>query len=116
MRLLADDGPSVRNHLQNPGADEILFLQTGTAEVHLGNSVRRVHGGATIFTPANTCIAARNIGSDDIRLIFVFSAPRFEEFMRDESLREGQRVTPLSKAEDLEIQKKHSHAVIYQEE
>ena len=33
--------------------------------------------------------------------------------MRAESVREGERNTPLSKAEDEEIMKKHAHAVIY---
>jgi quercetin dioxygenase-like cupin family protein len=99
---------------RHPGADEILFLQTGTAEVHLGNSTRVVHGGATVFIPANTWISVSNIGSDVISLAFVFSAPGFEEFMRDASVREGEKNVPLSKSEDEEIQKKHSHAVIYQ--
>jgi quercetin dioxygenase-like cupin family protein len=39
---------------KHPGADEILFLQRGTARVHLGDAVRDVHAGATIFIPANT--------------------------------------------------------------
>jgi hypothetical protein len=46
-------------------------------------------------------------------LIAVFSAPGFEEYMRAESVREGEKVVPLSKAEDEEIMKKYSHAVIY---
>lgn len=108
-----DPGQQIETH-SHPAADEILFVQTGTAEVHLGSSVRKVHGGATVFIPANTSIAARNISSDSIHLIFVFSAPGFEEFMREESVREGEKVTPLSKAEDAEIQKKHAHAVVYQ--
>jgi quercetin dioxygenase-like cupin family protein len=99
---------------RHPGADEILFLQTGTAEVHLGSSMRMVHGGATVFIPANTWISVSNIGSDVISLAFVFSAPGFEEFMRDASVREGEKNIPLSKSEDEEIQRKHSHAVIYQ--
>ncbi len=49
-----------------------------------------------------------------MHLTFVFSAPGFAEFMRDESLREGEKNVPRSKAEDDEIQKKHLHAVIYQ--
>jgi hypothetical protein len=37
-----------------------------------------------------------------------------EDFMRAESVREGDKIVPLSKSEDEEILKKHSHAVIYQ--
>jgi len=45
----------------------------------------------------------------------VFSAPGFEEFMRAESVREGEKSIPLTKAEDAAILAKHAHAVIYKE-
>lgn len=100
---------------RHPDADEILFLQTGTARVHLGDTVRDVHAGATVFIPANTWIAVSNIGSDAIEVLSVFSAPGFEEYMRAGSVREGEKNVPLSPAEDEAIQKQHSHAVIYKE-
>lgn len=99
---------------RHPGADEILFLQTGTAEVHLGDKVRTAHGGATVFIPAGTWISLTNTGSDVIDLEAVFSAPGFEEFMRAESVPEGEKVLPLSRAEDEAIQRKYTHAVAYQ--
>ena len=98
---------------RHPGADEILFLQNGTARVTLADSSKEVHGGATVFIPANTWISMTNIGSESIHFVFIFSAPGFEEYMRAESVREGEKNTPLSKAEDEEIMKKHAHAVIY---
>ena len=106
-------GGKVGRH-RHPGSDEILYLQNGTARVTLGDMVREVHGGATVFIPANTHIAVTNIGRDAISMVYVFSAPGFEEFMRAESVREGQKLTPISKAEDDEIAKKHTHAVIYE--
>jgi quercetin dioxygenase-like cupin family protein len=105
-------GKEIVTH-RHPDADEILYLQTGTARVQLGNLVRVVHAGATIFIPANTRIAVSNIGSEVISVLSVFSAPGFEEFMRAGSVREGEKNVPLSPAEDAEIQKRHSHAVIY---
>ena len=107
-------GASIDRH-RHPGADEILFLQNGSARVSLGDRTRDVHGGATVFIPANTWIAVTNIGTDAVSLVFVFSAPGFEDYMRAESVPEGQKVTPLSKAEDAEIMKEHAHAVIYAE-
>jgi quercetin dioxygenase-like cupin family protein len=98
---------------RHPGADEILFLQNGTAKVSLADSSREVHGGATVFIPANTWISMTNIGSESIHFVFIFSAPGFEEYMRAESVREGEKNIPLSKAEDEEIMRKHAHAVIY---
>ncbi len=107
-------GEKIERH-RHPGSDEILLLQTGTARVSLGDMVKEVHGGTTVFIPANTWIAVTNIGTDAISLVFVFSAPGFEDFMRAESVPEGQKITPLSKAEDARIMKGHAHAVIYAE-
>ena len=41
--------------------------------------------------------------------------PRFDDFMRAESVPDGQKITPLTKAEDAEIMREHAHAVIYAE-
>jgi len=100
---------------RHPGSDEILFLQNGSAKVTLGDTVREVHGGATVFIPAGTWISVVNTGSEVIHLLFVFAAPGFEEFMRAESVPEGEKVLPLTKAEDAAILEKHKHAVIYKE-
>ncbi len=100
---------------RHPGSDEILFLQNGLAKVNLGDTVREVHGGATGFIPAGTWISAVNTGKEAIHAIYVFSAPGFDEFMRAESVREGERIVPLTKAEDAALLAKHAHAVIYKE-
>lgn len=100
---------------RHPGSDEILFLQNGLAKVSLGDEVREVHGGAILFIPAGTWISAVNIGKEAIHAVSIFSAPGFEEFMRAESVREGEKAIPLTKAEDAAILAKHAHAVIYKE-
>jgi quercetin dioxygenase-like cupin family protein len=106
-------GKSIETH-RHPGADEILFLQTGTARVRLGGAKRDVHGGATVFIPANTWVSVDNIGPDPIALTFVFSAPGFEEFLRATSARAGEKNIPLSQVEEDQIEKNYSHCVIYQ--
>jgi quercetin dioxygenase-like cupin family protein len=100
---------------RHPGSDEILYLLNGTARVHLGDAVRVVHGGATVFIPANTWISVDNIGSEVMSSVAVFSAPGFEEFMRATSAREGEKNVPLTDAENAAIEKMHSHDVIYKE-
>jgi quercetin dioxygenase-like cupin family protein len=81
---------------RHPNADEILFLQSGTARVRLGDSVRDVHAGSTVYVPAGTWISVSNIGKDDISLVSVFSATGFEDFMRAGSAREGEKNVPMS--------------------
>jgi quercetin dioxygenase-like cupin family protein len=100
---------------RHPGSDEILFLQNGSAKVSLGDKTRDVHGGATVFIPAGTWISAANTGKEAIHAVFIFSAPGFDDFMRAESVREGEKVVALTKAEDAAILTKHAHAVIYKE-
>src|SRR6202050_363037 len=107
-------GGEISTH-RHPGADEILFLQSGTARVHLGDAVRDVHAGTTVFIPANTWISVSNIGSDTISAVGIFSAPGFEDYMRAGSVREGEKNVPLTEAEDAAIGKLHSHDVIYKE-
>jgi len=107
-------GGAIEAH-RHPGSDEILYLLNGTARVHLGDAVRVVHGGATVFIPANTWISVENIGSEVMSGVAVFSAPGFEEFMRATSAREGEKNIPLTKSENAAIEKAHSHDVIYKE-
>ena len=99
---------------RHPASDEILFLQNGLARVTLANTVKDVHGGATVFVPAGTWVSVVNRGTVALQLAFVFSAPGFEEFMRAESARDGEKIVPLSKAEDAAILAQHAHVVVYQ--
>lgn len=107
-------GATIDRH-KHPGADEILFLQNGRARVSLGDRTEKVHGGATVFIPANTWISVTNIGTAAIRCVFVFSAPGFDDYMRAESVPAGAKVTPLTKAEDAQIAREYASAVVYAE-
>ncbi len=100
---------------RHPGSDEILLLQNGQAKVTVGTLTREVHAGATVFIPADTWISVVNTGTEAIHMVFLFSAPGFEDFMRAESVREGERATPLTKAEDAAILARHAHAVVYKQ-
>ena len=107
-------GGRIESH-HHPHADEILYLQNGSARVGVADVVRNVHGATTVFYPAGTEISVENTGKEPIHLLFVFSAPGFEEFMRAESVRDGEKALPLSRAEDAAIMAKHRNVVIYRE-
>jgi uncharacterized RmlC-like cupin family protein len=59
--------------------DEILLIQSGTAHVWLGDR-----------------ISLKNIGTEPVSLVFVFSAPGFEETMRCNSVPANEKPTPLT--------------------
>lgn len=79
--------------------DEILLVQTGTAHVTLNDREYEVHAGGTVFFPAQTWVSLKNIGKDSISLVFIFSAPGFEENMRCSSVPSGQTTPPITTEE-----------------
>ena len=84
--------PKHRHLLQ----DEILLIQSGTAQVRLGDQERELHSGGLVFIPANTWISATNTGTEPIALTFVFSAPGFDDTMRCNSVPAGETPTPIT--------------------
>lgn len=76
--------------------DEILLIQTGTAHVTLNDKEYDVHAGGTVYLPAETWVSLKNTGKDSIDLVFVFSAPGFEENMRCSSVLAGQPAPPIN--------------------
>ena len=105
-------GNSIDTH-RHAHADEILYLESGTARVQLGDLVKEVHGGSTVFIPSGTWISVSNIGKENIGLVCIFSAPGFEEWIRDTSVREGEKKVPISQAEEDALEKKYSHVVLF---
>jgi len=77
------------------GQDEILFLQTGNARVSLNDHDYDVHAGGMVFFPLNTWVSLRNAAVAPIELIFIFSAPGFDQYMRCTSVPEGEPAPPI---------------------
>jgi quercetin dioxygenase-like cupin family protein len=95
------------------GQDEILYIERGTVHVHLGGQERDLHAGGTAFIPAHTWVSVKNAGPETVSVVFVFSAPGFENYMRCDSALPNEKLTPLS----LEEQKACGHEghVIYKD-
>lgn len=95
------------------GQDEILYIEKGTVHVHLGDLERDLHTGGTVFIPAYTWVSVKNAGDETASVVFVFSAPGFENYMRCDSVLPDEKVAPLSP----EGQKKCGHQghVIYKD-
>ena len=88
-------------------ADEILFVHRGSGMASLNGRTARVTAGATIYIPRNVTVGLVNDGNEPLGVTFTFSKPGFEELMRDNSVPEGQPVTPISPEERARIQAKH---------
>jgi quercetin dioxygenase-like cupin family protein len=90
--------------------DEILLIQSGTARVWLGDKESDVHAGGMVFIPQDTWISLKNTGKETVGLVFIFSAPGFEETMRCNSVPAGEKPTLLTPEQKLECSHK-GHAV-----
>ena len=100
-----------QKHLEQ---DEILLIESGTAHVWLGDQERDLHAGGLVFIPASTWIRLKNTGTETINLIGIFSAPRFEDFLRCRSVPATEKVTSIS-AEEIKECAHEAHAVAFEE-
>ena len=88
-------------------ADEIIFVHQGTGVASLNGRESPLGPGSTVYIPRDVTVGLVNTGAEPLGIAFVFSKPGFEELMRDNSVREGQPVIPLTPEERAAIQARH---------
>ena len=103
-------GDEIPRH-KHLGQDEVLLIEKGTAHIHLGDQQRELHAGGMAFIPAYTWVSVKNLGPENVSLVFLFSAPGFEAHMRCESVPANEKPTPMSTAEEKECN--HVGHVLY---
>jgi quercetin dioxygenase-like cupin family protein len=102
--LLTDDTPpgaAIPRH-KHLGQDEIVFIESGTVHAHVGDQERDLHAGGLAFIPAHTWVNLKNVGSEPVSAVAVFSAPGFEDHLRCESVPANEKATTISRAEENE--------------
>jgi quercetin dioxygenase-like cupin family protein len=100
-----------------PGADipwhrhhhmeEIVIVQSGDVVARIGDQQRRVGPGAMAFGPPNTWMCFENVGTEVARVMWIFSRPGFEDYVRATSVPLGQPVIPFTPAELDQIRQKY---------
>jgi mannose-6-phosphate isomerase-like protein (cupin superfamily) len=106
-------GTAIPPH-RHPGADEIIFVHSGTGVAELGDKSAAVAAGSTIYIPRLTRITLRNTGKEPLVIVALFDRPGFEDYLRETSVPEGQPVVPLTSAEMSAIRAHHQNHVIYE--
>ncbi len=99
---------------RHPHADEILFVQYGHGVAELGKRSAPVSSGATVYIPHGVRVSLR-VGPDSLGLVFIFSRPGFEQYLREISVPEGQPIVPLSDAERKAIRQRNESHVVYEQ-
>src|SRR5207248_10931920 len=79
--------------------DEILLILRGDAHVDLAGRIYEAGPRGVIFIPQGTCVAVANAGRDTLTTFFIFSAPGFEQVLREVSSRRCEPPMRLSPAE-----------------
>jgi quercetin dioxygenase-like cupin family protein len=105
-------GQTIAPH-RHDGADEIVFVHRGSGVAQLGDQTQEVKTGTTIYIPRSTRMTLRNTGTEPLALLFVFSRPGYEEYMRATSVPEGAPMTPLSPAELEAIRARHRAHIVF---
>jgi mannose-6-phosphate isomerase-like protein (cupin superfamily) len=80
--------------------DEMLYVDSGIAHVHVGGLEGDARAGGIVFIPRNTWVSVRNTGKKPVLLLFAFNAPGFDRYMRCESVAAGEQPTKMTNAED----------------
>jgi len=99
---------------RHPHADEILFVQYGRGVAELDGRSTPVGPGATVYIPHDVRVSLR-VGPDSLGLVFIFSRPGFEQYLREVSVLAGQPVVPLSEAELKAIREQNQSHVVYEQ-
>ena len=105
-------GDKIPRH-KHLGQDEIVFIQSGTAHVRLGDRERDLHAGGMAFIPARTWVSIQNNSTEPVSFVFIFSAPGFENHLLCVSVPANEKATPMTPAERKQCD--HQGHAIYKE-
>ena len=108
-------GKSIPVH-KHSHADEFIVLQEGTATVTLGARRQTATAGAMVFIPENEWVGLDNVGPGTMKILFVFSALGFEEYLRATSVPEGREVKPFTPDELKEIRQKYQAHIAFKDQ
>jgi mannose-6-phosphate isomerase-like protein (cupin superfamily) len=93
--------------------DEILFIHRGEAVATLNGRATPVRTGGTVFIPSGVWITFKNTGQQPLSLVFIFSKPGFEQYLREGSVRQGEKVIPFSPEELTALRRKNEWHTVY---
>jgi uncharacterized RmlC-like cupin family protein len=77
------------------GMEEVVLVHTGS--VHA--VVVDVHAGGLIFIPSDTWVTIKNISDGPTNIVFIFSHPGFDDYMRCVSVSPEEKNVSLSREE-----------------
>lgn len=107
-------GRSIPIH-KHAHCDELVIIQKGSGTAILGDRRQEVSEGAMIFVPENEWVGLENTGKETIRIVFIFSAPGFEKYLRATSIPEGQPVIPFTPVELAAVRQQYKDYIVFKD-
>jgi quercetin dioxygenase-like cupin family protein len=96
--------------------DEVVVILQGTGTATLGERRRVVTPGAMLFIPQDEWVGLKNTGQETMRVVFIFSALGYDQYLRATSVPEGQAGVPFSPPELAEVRQKYRSYITFKEE
>lgn len=84
--IFPEDRIPVHKHLNE---DELIFIQSGSGIFTLGDKEIEVKEGSAAFVPKNVWHGIKNIGKENIRMMFNFTPAGFENYFREIGVKPG---------------------------
>jgi mannose-6-phosphate isomerase-like protein (cupin superfamily) len=100
----------VHKHLNN---DEVIFIQSGIGILTLDEKTLDVKTGAVVFVPRGVWHGLENPGTENIRMVFMYTPAGFEEYFVENGTVAGEPVKARSREEYAATEKKYG--MVYKE-
>jgi quercetin dioxygenase-like cupin family protein len=81
------------------GMEEVVLVHTGSVRATVGEVEGDVHEGGIIFIPADTWVTIKNTNHGLTNIVFIFSHPGFDDYMRCMSFAPDEKSAFLSREE-----------------
>ncbi|MBP2195119.1 cupin domain-containing protein [Pantoea cypripedii] len=83
----------------HPTSEEVVIVLSGTLYGFLDGKYAELGPGSMVYAPINTVMGFENRTNEIATIVWIFSKPGFEQYVRATSVPAGQEVVPMTKEE-----------------
>jgi mannose-6-phosphate isomerase-like protein (cupin superfamily) len=92
------EGSTIGTH-KHLGPDEIVIVESGSVHATVGDVQGDAHAGGLVFIPSDSWVTIKNTNNGPTNIVFLFSEPGFDDYMRCVSVADSEPATNLSRDE-----------------
>jgi quercetin dioxygenase-like cupin family protein len=100
---------------KHPHAEEIIFVQQGTATAIVGEVRQQVTQGAIVYVPRGEWHGMDNAGTAHVHVMGIFSAPGYHTYFSETSVPAGERIVPFSEQELKGVRDRFKNVIVFKE-